>query len=369
MSDDRWYHGRIWHGMDFSAWMRLLSAGRFAVSPRRLHVAFGITLMSVVNAALRAWQDLRWDARARRMPIVPDPVFIIGHWRTGTTMLHELLALDPQHRCPSTYESLSPNHFLVSERFVRRFLPFFIPPMRPFDRMRLGFDSPQEDEAALCLRGMPSPFARVAFPNSPPLYPKYGDLERLSPAELTRWEEGLRAFLRLLLLRRPGRLILKSPQHTFRLRTLSRIFPQACFVHLVRNPLEIFPSTVHFWTVMHRRYGLQRPALRPLQERIFETLIAMYERLERDRTQVDPSRFYDLRYEDLTRDPVSAVESIYRHFGWNGFPAIRDAVMGYAAEAAGFQRNRYSLSPALRREIALRWSAYARRYGYPSGPD
>jgi hypothetical protein len=364
MSDDRWYQGRIWHGIGFPAWVRLLSAGRFAVSPTRVPRALGITLASVANTALRAWQDLRWEARARRTPIAPDPVFIVGHWRTGTTMLHQLLALDPRHRCPSTYESLSPNHFLASERAVRRFLPFFIPQTRPMDRMRLGFDSPQEDEVALCLRGVPSPFAGVAFPNSPALYPEYRDLERLSPAALARWEEGLRAFLRLLLLRRPGRLVLKSPLHTFRLRTLSRLFPQACFVHLVRNPLEIFPSTVHFWMVMHRRYGLQRPALRHVQERVFETLIAMYERFEQDRTQVDPSRFYDLRYEDLTRDPLSSVEAIYRHFGWNDFTAVRDAVLRYAAEAAGYRPNRYNLSPGLRRAIALRWSAYARRYGY-----
>jgi omega-hydroxy-beta-dihydromenaquinone-9 sulfotransferase len=362
MSGDRWYYGRLWHGMVFSAWIRLLRAGRFAISPTRVPMALGITLVSLANTALRAWQDLCWGGRVRRIPIAPDPVFIIGHWRTGTTMLHTLLALDPRHRCPSTYESLSPNHFLISEGLARRFLSFFIPPQRPMDNMPLGFDSPQEDEAALCLRGVPSPFAAVAFPNSPPAYPEYGDLQRLSRADLARWEEGLRTFLRLLLLRRSGRLVLKSPQHTFRLRTLTRIFPQACFVHLVRNPFEIFASTVHFWTVMYERYGLQRPDLPLLHERVFETLTAMYARLEQDRPLVDPSRFFELRYEDLIRDPVAAVEWLYRHFGWNEFP--RDALVRYAAETAGFQPNRYDLPSALRSEIARRWSAYIKRYGY-----
>lgn len=364
MNRDRWYHGRLWHGMTFSAWMRLLYAGRFGVSPERLPMTLSITLASLVNSALRAWQNLRWDAAARQIVMPPDPVFIIGHWRTGTTLLHTLLAADPSHRCPSTYESLSPNHFLVSEGFARRFLPFVFPRLRPMDRMPLGFDTPQEDEIALCLRGVPSPFAALAFPDSAPLYSRYCDLESLTPAELERWEEGLCGFLRLLLLRRPGRLILKSPQHTFRLKTLSRLFPRACFVHLVRNPFEIFPSTIHLWTEMHRRYGLRKPDPQRMREQVFETLIVMYRRLENDRVQIDASRFCELRFEDLTRDPVAAVESIYRGFGWSGFPEVRGALTHHAAEAAAFQRNRYQLSPDLRREIAQRWAAYIDRYGY-----
>ena len=181
-----------------------------------------ITLAAAGNSLLRGVQALAYGRRVRRIVVPEDPIFIIGHWRTGTTMLHELLALDPRHRCPSTYESLAPNHFLLSERFVRRFARFLLPRTRPFDNMRMSFDRPQEDEAALALRGIPSPFLTVAFPRRPPQHPEYVDLERLSPRQLAAWQSGMRRFLQLLLFRRPGRLVLKSPQHTNRLRVLNR---------------------------------------------------------------------------------------------------------------------------------------------------
>jgi len=364
MGKDRRPQGGLWHGMEFFAWLRLLARNHFAVSPSRLPSALGITLLSPVNTALRWWQALRFGRQAARVQIAPDPVFIIGHWRTGTTFLHELMALDPRHRCPTTYESLSPNHFLVSERFVRYWLWFILPRTRPMDNVRVGFDRPQEDEAALCIRGVPSPFATVAFPNRPPQNPRYVDLEDLSPAELARWENSFRAFLKLLLFKRPGQLVLKSPLHTFRLKTLIRMFPQARFVHLVRDPYAVFPSTVHFWTKMYEAYGLQRPNLRGLEDYVFDTLTAMYERLEASRARIAPAQFYELRYEDLINDPAAAVARIYDYFGWSHFPAIQPTVAKYAERAKHFKTNRYELSPELHEAITRRWAAYFEKYGY-----
>lgn len=364
MTTDRWYHGRLWHGMALFGWLRLLARNRFAVSPSRVPAALSITLVAAINSVLRGWQAVRFGRRAARVPIAPDPVFIVGHWRTGTTMLHELMALDPRHRCPTTYESLSPNHFLVSERLVRHWLWFMLPRRRPMDNVRVGFDRPQEDEAALCNRGVPSPFATVAFPNRPPQYPRYVDLEDLSPAELAQWEREFRSFLKLLLVRRPGQLVLKSPQHTFRLKTLCRMFPQARFIHLVRNPYEVFPSTVRFWTRMYEVHGLQRPDLGLVHERVFETLPAMYQRFEEARALIEPARFYDLTYERLIADPVAAVEAVYAHFQWPDFAAVEPAVQEYAQRARRFKTNQHELSPELRDEIGRRWAAYAEKYGY-----
>jgi omega-hydroxy-beta-dihydromenaquinone-9 sulfotransferase len=364
MTTDRWYHGRLWHGMELSGWLRLLARNRFAVSPSRVPAALSITLVSAVNTALRGWQAVRFGSRAARVPITPDPVFIVGHWRTGTTLLHELLAMDPRHRCPTTYESLCPNHFLVSERFVRRWLWFILPRTRPMDNVRLSFDRPQEDEAALCNRGVPSPFATVAFPNRPPQCPRYASLEGLSEPELASWGHAFRSFMRLLLLKRPGQLVLKSPQHTFRLKILQRMFPQARFIHLVRDPYVVFPSTVHFWMRMCEVHGLQRPNLRQVQAWVFETLPAMYQELEEARKLIEPGRFYDLTYERLTADPVAAVRDIYEHFQWSDFAAVLPSLRKYSERAKRHKTNHYDLSPELRDEITRRWAPYIEKYGY-----
>ncbi len=362
--EDRWYHARLWHGMHLSAWLRLLARNRFSVSPSRLPETVSITAVSTVNSVLRWFQILLFARRAARVKIQPDPVFIIGHWRTGTTLLHELLALDRRHRCPTTYECLCPGHFLLTGRLFPRWLSFMLPATRPTDRLQISFASPQEDEFGLCLRGVPSPYAAVAFPNHPAPYPEYADLEGLSKGQLEHWEHEFRTFLKYLLLARTGQLVLKSPPHTFRLNTLNRMFPEARFIHLVRSPYAVFPSTVYLWTRFCQLYGLQTPTLHGIQDRVFETLTAMYRRLEEARPLIDPARFFDLRYEELVRDPASMVQAIYEHFGWPGFTDVRPALLTYVEKSRGFRTNSYPLSQELRQEITRRWASYIERYGY-----
>ncbi|HIQ22719.1 MAG TPA: sulfotransferase [Planctomycetes bacterium] len=359
-----WYQGRLWHGMDLLGWLRLLVRNRFAVSPSRWPLAASITLASAVNRLLRSVQHSRFGQRVGQVQITPDPVFIIGHWRTGTTMLHELLALDPGHRPPTTYESLVPNHFLLTGDWLPRRLWFVLPRRRPMDNMRMSFDRPQEDEAALCLRGTPSPFATVAFPNRPTQYARYGDLESLTSHQRTRWQRDFRRYLQELLFRRPGRLVLKSPQHTFRLKTLVQMFPDALFIYMVRNPYVVFPSTVHFWTTMYTFHGLQRPTLKSLRQDVLDTFLAMHEKFEQTRCLISPERLYVLRYEQLVADPVGQLRAIYDHFEWDGFQGIEPAARRYADRSRRYQTNRYELEPAERAEITRRWAPYIDQYDY-----
>jgi hypothetical protein len=350
--------------MDFFAWVRLVARNRLAIDFSRAPLALVVTVAAAGNTLLGWIQTLWFGRRVRAVTVPDDPIFIIGHWRTGTTMLHELMALDERHRCPTTYECLSPNHFLLSESAVRRFFGFMLPHKRPFDNVRMGFDRPQEDEAALCLRGQPSPFLTVAFPGRPPMDPDYVDLEGLSPRELARWKSRLLRFLQLLLVKRPGRLVLKSPQHTFRLNTLSGMFPRAKFIHMVRDPYVVYPSTVHFWKTMYETYGLQRFDVEALHEQVFATFERLHARLAATRTLVDPSQFYELRYEDLAGDAVGQMKALYEFLELGDFDKLRPAVERYAERSKRYRTNDYSLDTPTREAIERRWRAYFEAYGY-----
>jgi hypothetical protein len=363
-----WLEANIWLGIELAAWLRLLARNRFAIHPTRLPMAALVTVAAAGNSLLRGVQSLRYGRQASRVAVPDDPIFIIGHWRTGTTMLHELLALDPGHRAPTTYESLSPNHFLLTERLVRRFASFLLPRTRPFDNMRMSYDRPQEDEAALALRGVPSPFLSVAFPRRPPQFPAYVDLDDLTPRQLAAWQAGFRRLLQLLLLRRQGRLVLKSPQHTNRVRVLCEMFPAARFIHITRDPYVVFPSTVHFWRTMYQRYGLQRVDEAKLREQVFYDFAHMHDRLEAARRHIPADRFYEVRYERLAADPVAEVQSLYAALSLGDFEPVRPAVAQYAQRSRRYKTNEYDLDPATRNEIATRWSPYFARYDYSPVP-
>jgi hypothetical protein len=355
----------FWLGCDFFAWLRLLGRNRLAVHLSLAYVALIVTVVSMVHTVLRCVQDALFGSRVDRTPIPHAPLFIIGHWRTGTTLLHELLILDARHGYPSTYHCLAPNHFLLTERLFKRLFWFLMPSHRPMDNMAMGWDRPQEDEFALALLGQPSPYLTIAFPNHPPQDQDALDLDGLSPRARAGWQAALLKFVRQLTLRDPRRLILKSPTHSCRIRWLLELFPDARFVHIVRDPHVVFPSTVNLWKSLYLSQGFQKPTYAGLEEHVFSTFLRLYEKLDEGRKRVAPNRFHEMKYEDLIRDPEGEMRRLYERLELGGFEEFLPRMRRYLADNAGYQTNRYRpLPPELHKEITRRWGEVLHRYGY-----
>src|SRR5262249_32673628 len=229
-----------------------------------------------------------------------------------------------------------PSHLLLTEGWLPRLLWFLAPSLRPMDNMAAGWSRPQEDEFALCLLGQPSPYRWIAFPNHAGPIPEALVLDELEPKALARWKCVFLDLLRQVSQHNPGkRLVLKSPTHTCRIRKLLDLFPDARFVHIVRDPYVVFPSTVSLWKSLLRDHALQRPSWEGLEERIFQTFTRMAETLAATRGLVPPSRFHELRYEELVLDPVGQVRALYAQLGLDGFDTVRPAIESYAANMAG----------------------------------
>jgi hypothetical protein len=358
----------IWAGSGFPAWIRLLARNGFRIHWTVLHVVTYVTIVSLGHTLLRGLQNLVYGRRIANTPIDKPPIFILGHWRTGTTLLHEFLALDERHVGPSTYECMEPNHFLLTEGLVSRWMPFFSLSVRPMDNMAAGFDRPQEDEFALCNLGLPSPYLTVAFPNNPPQYEEYLDLEGIPPRALARWKRVFRRFLQELTYKHHKRLVLKSPTHSCRVKTLLELFPDARFVHIVRDPYVVFPSTVNLWKSLYITFGLQRPTFQGLEEHVYKTFNRVYDKIEEGKGLIDFDRFYELRYEDLVGDPVGQMATLYDHLGLGGFEQVLPKLQAHVANNAGYKTNRYQLGDEQRAEITRRWGSVIRLYGYEPQP-
>ncbi len=182
--------------MRAALWWRLLARNGFRVAPSRLHIALGVSIFSPLNDLLAALQWLFLSRKIAAAQPAQDPVFILGHWRSGTTLLHELLVVDPRFASPSTYECFAASHFLVSEWAMVRFGNFLIPNKRPMDEMEAGWKLPQEDEFALMNLGAPSPYLRIAFPQEPPPHLDYLDMQITDTKSLSLWKEKFQWFVR-----------------------------------------------------------------------------------------------------------------------------------------------------------------------------
>lgn len=300
----------LWVGCNFSAWMRLLIRNRFAVHHSRWHFAVLYTFLSMVNSCLGLWQKIVFGRRVAETVIADPPIFIVGHWRTGTTLLHELLVVDDRHTGPTGYECLAPHHFLLTEWFAP-YVEFLVSKHRAMDNMDLSLHHPQEDEFVWCMQGLPSPYLTIAFPNRPPQYEEYLDLEQVAPRELEIWKRTLFRFVQQVYFRRRKTVILKNPTHSFRIKVLLEVFPQAKFIHIVRDPYVVYPSTIHLHKALYRIHGLQQPTFDGLDDKVVSTYVDLYRKLDEGRELVDPTRFYELRYEDLIGDPEGQLRRLY----------------------------------------------------------
>ncbi|HEY2841111.1 MAG TPA: sulfotransferase [Pirellulales bacterium] len=361
-----------WHGMSLPAWLRLITKNRFRVAPRFWHIFVLQAFYTSFHSLFRGYQWIGfkfWQSIDPTWPppksLESPPLFILGHWRSGTTLLHELMVLDQRHTFPTSYECFEPNHFVLSEGIATRLLGFLTPSQRPMDNMKAGWDRPQEDEFALCNLGLPSPYLTMAFPNEPPQDQDYWTLDEVPPAARERWKRVFLRFLCEISSRRPRRIVLKSPPHTCRVKLLLEMFPNARFIHITRHPCSIFPSTVHLWRRLYAVQGLQKPNYEGLEEYVFDNLARMYEAFESDRELIPPDHFCELRYEDLVADTVGVMHDVYRKLDLGGFSDVRPAIEDYLEQNKGYETNKFpELSPELLKQIATRWRSYAERYGY-----
>lgn len=357
---------RFWHGMTFGAWAKFLARHKLAVSPSAYHIAVGVTPLSMGNSVAAAVQRLVYGRRIARTNVHP-PIFIVGHWRTGTTLLHELMVRDERFTYPTTYECLVPRHALLTGWFVTRVFKFLVPSRRPMDNMATGWDHPQEDEFALCNLVVGSPYERLAFPNDT-IGDPFLDMDGVSPEELERWKAGLMWLLKSITVRAGKPIVLKSPPHTARVGLLAEMFPRAKFVHIVRDPFTVFSSTMRLWPSLIDQHALQRPRYDYLREYVYRSFERMYRAFEAQKDRIPPENFCELRYEDLVRDPVGQMQSIYERLNLGGFDAARPNIEAYMESQKDYKTNRHQIPLETRAEIARRWGPFMRQYGYDCEP-
>src|SRR6185436_9797907 len=141
----------------------LLRENHFAIDPAYLPRAAAITVAALINSPFRWFEELRYRRQWESVSVAP-PLFVLGHWRSGTTHLHYLLGLDDRFACPNLYQVHYPHTFLCTERRFSGPTAFLLPRHRPYDNVRLALDVPDEDEFAMCVLGFKSPYLTGVFP-------------------------------------------------------------------------------------------------------------------------------------------------------------------------------------------------------------
>jgi hypothetical protein len=281
--------------------------------------------------ALPLWMraQLRWrstwatinrrlsEARVAEAPPLAPPLFIVGPWRSGTTVMHELLTAATGWPTPQTWQCMNATAFPL--------LP--APPQRsgvarPMDGLEISALSPQEDEFALLTLGVDSAYRGFLMPERLPEL-----LHTLDPAHWSardaEWLPRFESFMAAVLAtsgRAGQRLILKSPNHTFRLPALLRRFPDAQVVWMARDPATVLHSNRKMWRAMFAEHRLSGGDAQGLDAFLGHALGRCAQVLD-GLHALPRHRWVAVAQADLAADPRAAVARVVQQLGLDEAPS------------------------------------------------
>ncbi len=329
-----------------------------------------LPLAGAVGAALGrspfSLAERAYGGLARRgRPLEQPPVFLLGHWRSGTTHLYNVLAKGPFGFVDPIAAGL-PWDCLLLGRWLRPLLVRMLPKGRFIDQVEVGPESPQEDETAVANMTRLSYFHGLYFPRRfEPLFRRGLFLEGATPGEVRSFERRLDHYFWKLERLQPGRpLLIKNPVYTGRVAQLRRLYPEARFIHIVRNPHEVFASTRGFLAKMFEALALQPWSHVEIEATVLATYRDMMAAYLADSADLPPERLVETTFEALESRPLEEIERIHGALRLPGFAEARDDYAAYLGQVRSYQRAARRFPE---RDIALvegAWRPYLDRWGY-----
>lgn len=364
----RWSTDQLITGIETQDWVRVLRENNWRVSPTYLHRLAWISGWSLPSTLLGRVEDARFGRQLASQDISPSPIFVLGHWRSGTTHLHNLLGRAPGHTYPTVYQVVFPTSFLTTDPVLPQLTQRFMDDTRTYDNVRHGWYEAAEDEIALAkLTGM-SPYIAFMFPDNAAKYERYLDFIEAPADDRERWSEAFRYFIKKIMLQTGGdRVVVKSCTHTARIRLLLELFPDARFVYIHRHPYEVFASTLHMRSHTDWENFFQLPEGDWEQSRRQQTLIIgqrMFERYAADRHLIPEGQLIEIAYSDLVGNELEHLENIYRTFELPDWERAEVVLRGYVEGLRGYKRNKLSLPERDRDAVYDHWRTAFETFGY-----
>jgi hypothetical protein len=314
-------------------------------------------------SALNSCQST-FSARSRQGVSLAGSIVVLGYWRSGTTLLHTYLAHDTRFGFPTTYACMHPHHFLLTQAAALKGRQN--PVRRPMDNVQVSISSPQEDEFGLLALGARSPYEALLAPCHLADALALSDPRDLSALEESRWRHAFKEFLSGVSVvegRRP--LILKSPPHGYRVATLRQLIPDARFVLIVRSPETVFESTIRMWRSLFQLYAIGAvPPEDHTRRVVIEDRPRFEAKLTEGLTGLPAERFALVRYEELVRDPLNVIGSIYEKLRLENFAEVEQKIHAERDQGARYEAQNAAPPDYWKQQVRRNWRPIFEKYDY-----
>lgn len=314
----------------------------------RYYPKFALTiLVSLIFELFNLAEWIIFHKKIKTIQHEEPPVFIIGFWRSGTTLLHSLLCQDPRAGYVTTFHGVFPNLVLTQKKWLKALINKLLPKKRPFDGYAMDMDFPQEEDFAMMSLQANSLYKMFYFPKDfDDIYARELYFEQLPAKQRGLWEKEYLTFISKALLNTGGKkYISKNPCNIFRIRTLIKLFPEAKFIFIYRNPYPVVESLQRFVNevlpgseLQHLKSGIPRERF----ARLYKDAINEYMSAKENISSVN---LLEIKYEDFKNQPLETIHNIYSCFNLPGIEKALPRMELYLEKNHPDTREAYAIEP------------------------
>lgn len=345
-------------------WLRLLIQNKVSLS--KYPMVLRIWLFVILTQPFQWLQKILFHYRIRQVDLEKEPpVFIIGHWRSGTTHLHYIMARDPQFGFLSNYQAFLLNVSLIGRTWLKVLLTPLMPHKRPQDNVKMTPDEPAEEEQPFTNHSSRSGMQCFFFPKNITYHEKYHLFKGIKPWQMRKWRVDYTFLLKTIsYVNGKKRLVLKNPHNTGRIKELLELFPKAKFIFLHRHPFDTFLSTRHHYNKMIGTQFLQDFSAAEIDERIlyiFETMLPKY---LAERHLVPAGNLIEISFDELDKRPLETVQKIYHTLQLPSLEKAMPSIQTYLGSVTNYEKNRFELPDDMKSAIRDRWGFAFKEWEY-----
>ena len=355
-------------GSTLRNYFKILGQGR--IMPKYYFKIFLTTLVVIIATPFHFWEKIVFYRKLKKFRFEKPPLFILGHWRSGTTLLHNMLTKDPSAGYMTTYQGVFPNN-LTSKWLFRTFMKINMPERRPSDGVKLDINYPQEDEFAFSNTQSNAYYNFFYFPEN---YQKYYEravhFKGLNKKEIECWYKSYDKLVKKALLNSKGsRVIFKNPLNTARIDKLLHLYPDAKFLFIYRNPFTVFYSTRRFFQQLYPTLWLHSVDNEFIDKMIFEIYLKLMDDYYRFKNLIPKENLLEVCFEEFEKNPVTSVEKIYSNLLQEDFEQIKHYFSEYFQTQKSHKKNKYLVESEEIEQIKKQWKRYIDMYKYELPED
>ncbi len=346
-----------------SVWFNLLKDNK-DISSSSFFVILYVSILSILLSPIRFVEKLIFKHKITNTKLDPSPIFILGHWRSGTTFLQTLLSKDPNLGYLCGFQAFMPGLELIRSKLLYQFLNLLIPKKRAMDNMPRGLDVPEEEEFPLSANSKIGVYHSLWFPRNNEYFEKYCLHQNITNDEKENWKKQYLFLLKKIsLFQGKKRLVLKNPPNTARIEILLDLFPEAKFINIYRNPYTVFLSMKNMYKKSIIPLFLQKMN----DEEINEKILSWYEQVMKkyiaEVKLIPKENLIDLKYENFEKDPLMYLEQTYDQFKFD-FINARPHFLNYLNNLKNYQKNKHELPKEIIKLVNSRWKFSFEYFGY-----